>query len=258
MPTVQVTPGQPLNISAADWNELLAMVRERKANRPAPHLVTGMRNLHNGINAGGGRLSRILISNESGSDVPPLGVLAMQQPQHETTDDDWLVQLFETPQFKGIVPTSSYYGKWAVLQEPAPYESGNPRPLHWAIVSGVCWANVNIQDTEDVAVEHNNATNELVTQMYGSARILWKPSGTGTGNIALILMGDAVTQMVGKTDAAISQGASGTVSIWTGFNGTDTGVNVTAFNSFGNIAITKWVHVHWTNGTLGITAAQCP
>jgi hypothetical protein len=258
MPVTRVVPGQPLNISATDWNDLLAMTREWKG-RKQRHLVTGMRNLHTGINAGGGRLSRILVSNESGSDVPPLGILALEQPQRATTDDDWLDSLFETPQFKGITPTSSYYGKWAVVQEPAVYDNSNPKPLYWAVASGITWANVNIQDTQDVAVEHNNATNELVTQMHGSARILWKPSGTGSGQIALIQMGDWVTEMLCKTNAAHAKNASQAVSVWLPDRSADTLVDVTAINlAATSIASGKWCGVTSYLGNLVITWAECP
>src|SRR4030095_1893018 len=180
--------GTPLDPSAADWNDMLALAREFKRGK-LRRVIAGLANLHNGLNAGGSRLSRVLLRNDSGSDVPPLGVLAMQAPLRETTDEDWLQSLFETPQFKGITPTSSYWGKWAVLQEAAYYDNSNPAPLYWAIASGMTWANVNIIDDQDVAVEHNNVTNELNTGMHGSARILWKPSGTGTGKVALIQMG---------------------------------------------------------------------
>lgn len=247
-------PNTPLDIKASDWNDLMRMLRVFKMGGFQPR-TTGL-NLRSGGN-GGSRMSRILVRNDSGNTVPLFGCLALQAPL-SVTASVFVETKFETPTFKGITPTSSYWGKWAVLQEPAPYDSNEPQPVYWAIADGLTWCNVNIQDTQDVAVEHNNSTQELVTQMHGSARIIWKEDGTGTGKIALIQMGDWVTEMVGKTDAAISQGASGTVSVYTGFNGTDTGVNVTAYNSFGNIAITKWVKVTSVLGSLGIVAAQCP
>ena len=64
---------------------------------------------------------------------------------------------------------------------------------------------------------------------------------------------------LGKTDAAHGKGASGTVSIWTGTLGgeTDTGVNVTAYNRFAAVAITKWVMVAHNGVGWYLIAAEC-
>ncbi len=66
---------------------------------------------------------------------------------------------------------------------------------------------------------------------------------------------------VGKTDAAIDKGNSGTVSIWAGTtkgSESDTGDNITGvYNRFADIAITKWVHVEWVNGGWELSAAEC-
>lgn len=65
--------------------------------------------------------------------------------------------------------------------------------------------------------------------------------------------------IIGKTDAAIAKGASGTISVWDGTQGSesDTTDNVTAYNYFGDIAITKWVAVVETVRGYIILAAEC-
>lgn len=76
-----------------------------------------------------------------------------------------------------------------------------------------------------------------------------------------IARGMAIRIYLGKTDAAITKGNSGVVSIWHGYSmGTevDTGKNITAKNKFGNIAITKWVIVVVFRGNAYIIAAECP
>lgn len=72
-------------------------------------------------------------------------------------------------------------------------------------------------------------------------------------------MGEGWRLLIGKTDAAIAKGASGTISIWDGTQGSesDTGDNVTAYNYFGDIAITKWVGVFETVRGYVIIAAEC-
>jgi len=67
-------------------------------------------------------------------------------------------------------------------------------------------------------------------------------------------------KLLGKTDASHAQGATGTVSVWTGTKGseTDSTANVTSvYNRFADVATTKWVHVEWVNGGWSLTAAEC-
>lgn len=64
---------------------------------------------------------------------------------------------------------------------------------------------------------------------------------------------------LGKTDAAHNKNASGTISLWGGALGieTDTGINVTAYNHFGNIASGKKVLVFHTGHGWLVCAAEC-
>jgi hypothetical protein len=61
-----------------------------------------------------------------------------------------------------------------------------------------------------------------------------------------------VNQLIGKSDADITKGSSGTISIWMGTPGseTDSTINVTAWAMGAAIEGTspKWVSVVWTNG----------
>lgn len=215
-------PNTALDIKAKDWNDLLALLRVWKMGGLQPR-TTGLN--HRSGGGGGSRFSRVLMRNDTGSNVDMHGVLAMQAPLSEDATN-FASAKFESPVFKGIVPTSAYYGKWAILQEPAPYESGIDN-LYWAVCAGCTWCLVTVNDEQDVAVEHNNSTSQLVSGMHGSARILWKESGTGQNKVAFISIGDWVTEFVGKADAEITAlGGSGTVSVWTANFGADTNVNV--------------------------------
>jgi hypothetical protein len=66
--------------------------------------------------------------------------------------------------------------------------------------------------------------------------------------------------LIGKTDAALSKGASGTISIYSGTSAsglTDTGENVTAYNRFGSIASNRWVAVWTMPWGYEVHAAEC-
>ena len=66
--------------------------------------------------------------------------------------------------------------------------------------------------------------------------------------------------LIGKTDAGLSKGASGTISIYSGTSAsglTDTGENVTAYNRFGAIAANRWVAVWTMPWGYEVHAAEC-
>jgi hypothetical protein len=60
-----------------------------------------------------------------------------------------------------------------------------------------------------------------------------------------------VNQLVGKPDANIAKGASGTVSIWMGTPGSeaDTSINVTAYATGAAVTSGKWVSLVFVNGS---------
>jgi hypothetical protein len=64
----------------------------------------------------------------------------------------------------------------------------------------------------------------------------------------------------GKTDAAITKGDTGTVSVWDkpqDLGGADTGDNITVVNRFGSIAADKEVLCFTTNFGFLVIAAEC-
>lgn len=66
---------------------------------------------------------------------------------------------------------------------------------------------------------------------------------------------------LGKTDAALNKGSSGTISIWSGTtkgSETDTTVNTTSvYNRFGNIASGKFVLLCWVDNGWELVAGDC-
>lgn len=87
--------------------------------------------------------------------------------------------------------------------------------------------------------------------------------GVTNSDLGLVLVSPAPLRMfVGKTDAAHSKGATGTISIYAGTLGSesDTNVNMTGvYNRFANVASGKWVRCEWNEktGDWEITAAEC-
>jgi hypothetical protein len=64
----------------------------------------------------------------------------------------------------------------------------------------------------------------------------------------------------GKTDAEITKGDSGTVSVWDkpqDLGGVDTGDNITVINRFGSIVAGKEVLCYTTNFGFLVIAAEC-
>lgn len=241
-----VSSGSPLRILASDWNDIQAMLAAFRAGR----VLFGSDTIDSGRN-------RVLIKNTTASVVAAFGVLALDQPIIDFNNTSNSSEKYEGVRFDGVTPSTStpHYGKFAVLQEPAAASNGFAR----AVISGMTLANVLINDADDVAVDiANGVTTYLSSGQHGSARILWKPSGTGQ-KLCLIQVGDWADAMLGQTDGAINKGASGTVSIHDGTEGSeaDTGVNVTAYNRFANVSSGKWVWVFSKRGRLYLTAAEC-
>lgn len=69
------------------------------------------------------------------------------------------------------------------------------------------------------------------------------------------------TVYLGKTDAAIAKGASGTISIYSGTtkgSETDTNLDITSvYNRFSAVAINRWVHVSWVDNGFELSAGEC-
>lgn len=66
--------------------------------------------------------------------------------------------------------------------------------------------------------------------------------------------------LIGKTDASLTKGNSGTISIWDGTTQSsfsDTGDDITAYNRFADISSSKWVAVKETVRGYEIIMAEC-
>jgi hypothetical protein len=188
-------------------NDLQTMLSQWRAN--------GRRLAPDGASiSGGSRGHEILIKNTTSSDIAAFGVLALDQPVIDFTTTANASERFNGIRFKGIAPSTStpHYGKFCVLQEPALKTNGFAR----AIVSGLTLAKVSITDSDDGAAEITNSeTGFLTTSAWGTARVVWKQSGTGSGKWALLDLGDPILCGVGKANGAIAADATnGNVNVW--------------------------------------------
>jgi hypothetical protein len=81
-------------------------------------------------------------------------------------------------------------------------------------------------------------------------------AGTGAASRTIAVQSE-VKEFWGQTDAAITKGSSGTISVYDG-NDADTSINVSSVkNKFANVAITKKVKAHWLGGSWYLDAAEC-
>lgn len=201
------------------------------------------------------------VKNSTASPVNAFGVLGLDAPLISPTADPSSAQTIEFRSkiaFSGVAPLTAtpHYGKYAILQEPA--AAGE---IVRAVMGGVCFCKLLVNDADDPAADiANSTTSYLTSQPHGSARVLWKEPGTGE-KWALIHIGSWVGAMLGKTNGTVNKGtgASNNVSVWAGAEGSeaDTGVDITAYNRFANLASGKWVLVLSIQGRLYICAGEC-
>lgn len=205
--------GQPLRIAARDWNDMLDLLAVDLSRRPDMRLRD--RDL-------------MLCRNDSGADVDRFGVLHITGVVIAQADN--ADEFYARPVLKGDEPDAptDYIDAWAIAYEPI--KNGKYGRV---IVDGVTPALIDVTDAAHrwATIKDAYAT-KLASGVYGRARILHKPSGTGD-KWCIIRMNDPGPEaLYGKLDAALSAGSSATMSIWW-HNGTvlaDTTENVTVYD----------------------------
>lgn len=92
-----------------------------------------------------------------------------------------------------------------------------------------------------------NTGGFFVLGVIGSGMVLVRPAPFLTG--------------IGKADSAISQGNSGTVSVWAGTtlgSESDTGDSISVYSRFGDIESGAWVLYRWVAESNGYEGVQTP
>lgn len=156
-------------------------------------------------------LEILTIKNESGSGLAAGKVLAVGAKLLTTVTNDALW-------FSGDLPTAT--SKWGVLLRQTPDDA-----LEELQMAGLVMASVSVGHASHTHADISVGSATLVSGFHGYP-IVWKPSGTGTADCVLNLSGGYERgPLAGKPDSTISDGGSGTVSIW--LNGSDSGANET-------------------------------
>lgn len=158
-PFHKVRPGDDLNVSATAYNAIIdaaqAEQRRQLGNDSDPRTTTR-------------DASIIRVKNGTGSDLPRLSVVGLSTPIFTPTDS--LDAFLREVTFRGIVPTSSHLGKFAILLEPAATDQ-----VVRAFVSGVCPVMVDVSDADHTCADVDpTQTDALASSETGTAQILWK------------------------------------------------------------------------------------
>lgn len=152
-----------------------AMVDAATAEKKRRRGVTGSggeQSLHSGI---------CYVQNATGDDLDRFSVVGIGDPVVDPSDDE---DIFAgSIRLTGDTPADpDHVGKFAILLRPAP--DGDTA---LALVSGITHVKLNVSDEDDEFAEIDDGeTDELKTGATGSAQILWKESGTGSGKWAIV------------------------------------------------------------------------
>lgn len=166
-PFARVRPGDEIGFSSTAWNAMLDAARAeqgRQSGREVPPLTT-TRNA-----------AIVRVKNETGADLSRASVVGLHEPIFLPTDDE--DAFLREVCFRGVTPTiPDYWGKFAVLLEPAPQNV-----VVRAYVSGVCPVMVNVVDHDDTHADvEDSQTGRLISAGDGAAQILWREGDEGYG-----------------------------------------------------------------------------
>lgn len=179
------------------------------------------------------------------------------------TDTDAHLALFKRNiLISGQIPAyATHRGKYAVVLDPV--ASGQTVD---AVIVGVVPVQVDISDASHGYAEIKEAvTTELQSDLYGSARILYKPSGTGVKWTWSRLGTEAEAALIGYLDGPLAQGGSATVNIARGEPGSEalSGEQVLAYDwlmkaGADGIDTGKKVMIRKINGYWYFSEIECP
>lgn len=156
-------------------------------------------------------LEILKIKNESGSGLAAGKVLGVGAKLLTTVANESLW-------FSGDLPTAT--SKWGVLLRQTPDDAIDDLQM-----AGLVMASVSVGHASHTHADISAGSATLVSGFHGYP-IVWKTSGTGTSDCLINLSGGYERgPLAGKPDSTISDGGSGTVSIW--LNGSDSGANET-------------------------------
>lgn len=233
----KVNPGDPLRISASEWNRHVAaadLVLNGQPNGRTPRAEAQRSHV------------KVKVYNDTGDDLRRGDVVELGGIMLDSLNPEYLW-------FSGVIPDlGASRTAYAVMLSPT--LAGR---YGEALLVGICIANVSISNAGHRFADLDQGEVVLRSVESGPVRILYKPTGTGEKECAVLLGWDAPQFYLGKTSVAINKGSSGSVDRWTGDTLSDSGFNDTVFNQFGNIGSGKWVAYVGYQGKFYAIAAEC-
>ena len=194
-------PGDPLKISATDWNgamDAAAAVRQGLTSRT----FATPRDVHSS--------TIVKIKNSSGADRKQYDLLGLAGPLITPAANP--IQFDQEIVFNGFAVNAAYLGQFAVLQEPV--KAGQ---IGRACVAGVTQARLAIANAYDQFSDVTTDPTQLQTAPGGSAQILWNPgatsgSGSGAGSLGYVRLGPPTGFVQGILATTLNAATNGGVT----------------------------------------------
>ncbi|MFM7844477.1 MAG: hypothetical protein ACKPEY_09625, partial [Planctomycetota bacterium] len=204
----KVTPGQRIrSLPAGDWNAFIDAARAHKGAE-----------LNQAAEGDLAEFSPVLVQvkNATGSPLARYSVVGIGSPiaDPQSRSDQFRNEIA----FTGVVPTTEHCGRFVILAEDIA-----PGFVGTAVIAGTCLVKLDVSASNAELVyasAGSGNTTSLVPQTIGSARILWRESGTGT-KWALVRLGDvpqAVVHFELLSDLVLGSSASAAILVWDGSN----------------------------------------
>ena len=190
----KVQSGDPLKIPAATFNTFIDAARDFQARTS---------NRGRNVEPGFRRSGIVPVKNASGTDCGRFSVLGIDSPVF--TPPEGLESFQNQVVLVGATPSeSAHAGGFVILLEPiADCEIG------MACVDGVVPVQVDVTDTEhEYADLDDGQTGWLASGISGSARILWKETGTGL-KWAVVRLGVGCPPALFPVAVTVSGGSAG-------------------------------------------------
>jgi len=161
----KVRKGEPLRIPAETFNTFIDVAQAFRDRQQ----ITGSR-----MQTGNEPAGIVLVRNKSDADQNRLAVMGVSTIIISPTDN--LLAFQNRPAFDVVIPTASHASKFVILIEPIRKDR-----IGKAMIAGVTPVQLDVQsETDENAGAAAGVTATLKTGSTGSAKILWKESGTGT------------------------------------------------------------------------------
>ncbi len=180
---------------SASWDTIADAVEEFQASdrtrpTPLPQQLT-RRNV------------TVLLRNDSTEDLNAGGVLGVGDPTKEPSSSTPNNVELSQPMFAGHAPSSTYAGKFAIVASPV--AAGGIRE---ATVTGFAWVQVNVTDANHSYADVSGYTTKLasVSSAAGAAKIWWRESSAGTGDMWALVYIEPKTEIGPLTLIAVLEG----------------------------------------------------